>query len=171
MGVVCESTSEALRTNLVVARKLLASLIHNSGPVFLVIDGVDEISIDERGRLVTELLNLAEVCEGLRIVLSSRPEADLAHKLDNAAVLMRVHEHNQDNIADYVNHRSELMFRKLHVPEIEQIEVRKLLDPLASRAKGMFLYARLVMDMVADMHDLSEIQNELVVLPENLDAA
>ncbi len=35
----------------------------------------------------------------------------------------------------------------------------------------MFLYARIILDMVATMHDLSEMQTELAVLPESLDAA
>lgn len=35
----------------------------------------------------------------------------------------------------------------------------------------MFLYARIVLDSIATLDNLSDIQNELEVLPENLDAA
>lgn len=171
MGVVCESSAEDLKTNLASARRLLTSLIRNSSPVCLVIDGIDEISIDERQRLIPELLELVEVCEGLRIVLSSRPEADLVHKLENAAVSIRLHDHNEESISAYIRQRSHIMFEKLWVPIPEQAEIQRLLLPLGSRAKGMFLYARLVMDMVEDIQDFSEIQNELFVLPESLDAA
>jgi len=35
----------------------------------------------------------------------------------------------------------------------------------------MFLYARLIMDIIATMHDMSEMLKELAVLPETLDDA
>lgn len=170
-GIVCESTAEDLKTDIAVARNLLTSLIENSGSVCLVIDGLDEISIEERCRLVTELLELAEACEGSRIVLSSRPEADLMRRLDNTTVSIRIHDHNKDSIAAYVEHSSQQLFVDLRIPKPERVEISKLLALLATRSEGMFLYARLVMGLIADMHDLSEIQNELVVLPEDLDAA
>lgn len=171
MSIVCESSAEDLKTNLAVARSLLTSLIQSSGPTCLLIDGIDEISIDERGRLITELLELVEVYEGLRIILSSRPESDLVHKLKGAAVSIRLHDHNEESISAYVTQRSQIMFERLWIPVPEQAEIHRLLLPLGSRAKGMFLYARLVMDMIEDIQDFSEIQNELVVLPESLDAA
>lgn len=171
MGVVCESSAEDLRTNLAVAKGLLTSLIQNSGSVCLIIDGIDEISIDERHRLITELLEIVEVCEGLRVVLSSRQEADLMHKLENAVISIRLHEHNDESISAYISQRSHTIFKRLWIPIPEQAEIQRLLLPLGSRAKGMFLYARLVMDMIEDIRDFSEIQNELIVLPESLDAA
>lgn len=171
MSVVCESTCEDLKHDLAVAIELLISLIRHAGSFHLVVDGLDEISSVERERLVTGLLEVAEVCEGLRVVLSSRPEADLVRILDHTAIHIQVHEHNEGSISAYVTQRSQQMFNGLAVPKSGQIEIIKLLAPVANRAKGMFLYARLTMDMVAKMHDLSEIQDELAVLPESLDDA
>lgn len=171
MGIVCESTAEDLKTDIAVTRNVLASLIHHSGRVHIVIDGLDEISKEERGRLVTELLELIQVCEHLRIVISSRPEADLVQRLENVAVPIRIHDHNKESISAYVSQRSQQIFNTFQVSNSERYDIEKLLAVLAERSEGMFLYARLIMDMVAEIHDLSEIQTELVVLPESLDAA
>ncbi|KAI8630295.1 nacht domain-containing protein [Xylariaceae sp. FL1651] len=171
IDIICESMCEGLRSNLTTAGDLLISLIHYGRPVYFVIDGVDEVSEVERGRLVTELLRLAKACKNLRVIMSARPEADLVRLVADTAVVINVHDENEGNIQKYIDERTEHIFSFRNVFPTAQIVIRKLLEPLASRAKGMFLYARLIMDMVATLHDLSEIQKELAVLPESLDAA
>ncbi|KAI0535309.1 hypothetical protein GGR58DRAFT_529608 [Xylaria digitata] len=171
MAIVCEAICDPPRRNLTMASDLLASLIHRVGPVYLVLDGGDEISETERGRLVTVLLRLAEESEKLRIIFSARPEADLIRLLDNIAVVINVHEQNEGNIKIYIDQRMQDIFHIRRVFPAVQTEIARLLEPLVSRAKGMFLYARLIMDMVATLDDLSEIKMELAVLPESLDAA
>lgn len=169
IGAVCESMTDLC--DLIALTNLLSSLLCHIGLVYLVIDGLDEINAAERGRLTTELLRLANECKDLKIILSSRPEADLVQALDNEVITIQIHEHNESSIKGYVSQRSQDIFNSRTVLPRAQVEMRKLLAPVASSAKGMFLYARLIMDIVATMHDLSEIQNELSVLPENLDAA
>lgn len=39
------------------------------------------------------------------------------------------------------------------------------------RSKGMFLYARIVIDNVVDLTNINDIRRELRVLPEDLDDA
>lgn len=171
MDVVCESMGEDLKRNLTAAKDLLRSLILHAGSVYLVIDGIDEISQSERGRMITELLELVDSCDGLRVIISSRPEADLMRALDDTTVAIQVHENNEKNIECYVEESTQRMFKARRVLRRDQDEIRKLLAPIARRANGMFLYARLIMKMTASMYDLSEIRNELAVLPENLDDA
>lgn len=161
---------DSMRRDLSMAGDLLASLIRYSGLVYLVIDGIDEISEAERGRLVIELLRLTEECETLKVIFSSRPEADLMRLLGDTAVEVNVHDQNEGNLQNYINERTQYIFRARKVYPNAQAAIKKLLEPLVSRAKGMFLYARLIMDMVATLHDWSEIERELTVLPESLDA-
>ncbi|KAI0442354.1 hypothetical protein F4803DRAFT_519717 [Xylaria telfairii] len=171
MAIICESMCDDLKRKLTTAGDLLASLAHYVGPVYFVLDGADEISETERGRLVTELLRLAEANEELRIIFSARPEADLMRLLDKTAVAINVHDENEANIKNYVDQRTKYIFHKRQVYPKAQDVIIQLLEPLVRRAKGMFLYARLIMDLVANLHDLSEIQRELTVLPESLDDA
>lgn len=171
VDVVCESMGEELKNDLTAARDLLKALILHAGSVFLIIDGVDEISKSERGRMVTDLLGLVKSCDGLRVIFSSRPEADLTRTLADTAVAIQVHDHNEQNIEWYVKGFAEKMFKDRGILRRDRDEIKKLLAPIARRAKGMFLYARLIMNMAANMYDMSEIRNELAVLPENLDDA
>ncbi|KAH9217331.1 hypothetical protein DL95DRAFT_494393 [Leptodontidium sp. 2 PMI_412] len=171
MAIICDSLVEDIQSDLTAASNLLSSLIHYAGSVYLVVDGVDEISQAERGRLVTELLRLTKTCEKLRIILSSRSEADIVRLLGDTAVVISVHDHNEGSIKGYIDERSQNIFRTRKIFPKAQVEIRKLLVPLVSRAKGMFLYARLIMDMIETMHDMSEMLNELAVLPESLDDA
>ena len=171
MAVVCESMSESLKNNLTTTSDLLASVIRCTGHVYLVLDGVDEMSRIERGQLVTELLPLAKTNAAMKIIFSARPEADLMRLLDDTAVIINVHEQNKRNIRDYIDQRVKKMFHVRRVFPKARAVIIQLLKPLVNRAKGMFLYARLIMDMVDTAHDLSEIESELAVLPENLDAA
>lgn len=138
--------------------------------MYFVLDGADEISGRERGRLVKDLLRLTERNENVRIIFSTLPEADLMRLLHNTSVAINVHDRSEGNIKNYVDQRTKYIFRIRGVYPKAQVVIMQLLEPLVSRAKGMFLYARLIMDMVATLHDLSEIQRELAVLPESLDA-
>jgi hypothetical protein len=170
MAIVCEAfDDDDQRSNLAAAGNLLSSLITYVGSGCLVIDGIDEVDVAERCRLITELLRLVKACKEMRIVLSGRSEADLARLLDDATASIQIHNHNEGSIRGYVHERTQLILDTRKVLPQAQNETKRLLAPLAERAKGMFLYARLVMDMVETMNDLSEIQDELAVLPENLD--
>lgn len=171
VDIICESMGQDLKSNLKVAKDLLRSLILQTGSVYLVIDGVDEISISERSRMMTELLGLVKSCEGLRVIFSSRPEADLMRTLEKTTVAMQVNDHNEENIQCYVEESTERMLKDRKILRRDRNEIKRLLAPIARRAEGMFLYARLIMSMAAKMCDMSEIRNELSVLPENLDDA
>ncbi|ETS80391.1 hypothetical protein PFICI_07920 [Pestalotiopsis fici W106-1] len=169
--IICESTSEALRSDLSATGKLLSDLIHCAGPVYLVIDGIDEISEAERGRLIAEVGKIAEICVQARIILSSRPEADIVRGLGDAVTTITIQDHNEASIESYIRQRSQEIFSERQMPKSALKSILELLSPLASQAKGMFLYARLVMDMVSSMNDLSEMEEQFGVLPENLDDA
>ncbi|KAI0115612.1 hypothetical protein GGR51DRAFT_503565 [Nemania sp. FL0031] len=171
MAVACESMCDSLKSNLTTAGDLLTSLIRCAGPMYIILDGVDEISGIERFQLVTELLRLSKTDATLRIIFSARPEADLVRLLDGTAVVINVHEQNERNIQNYIDQRAEHIFHARNVFPTARSVIIQLLKPLAHRAKGMFLYVRLIMDIVATSQDLSEVERELAVLPENLDAA
>ncbi|KAF7527346.1 hypothetical protein G7054_g10484 [Neopestalotiopsis clavispora] len=170
-AIVCQSMDEHLRSDLDATSRLLSKLIIHAGPVYFVVDGVDEISRFERHRLVMELLQLSKSCSQLRIILSSRPEADLVQKLADAVESIQVDDHNEASIRSYVHQQSQQIFDGLKMRPGSPNKIRGLLSPLASKAKGMFLYARLVMNMLSSMHEYSDIEKSLEVLPENLDEA
>ncbi|KAK3378716.1 NACHT domain protein [Lasiosphaeria ovina] len=172
-SVVCQSSLEVLRNNLEAAEKLLSNLVLAcKEPVYIVVDGLDEIGEAQRCLLVQRLMTLLDVLEGLRVCMSSRPEADLKKCLaSQPKSTLRVDAENSGSIQVYVNTWTEDWLRGCHASGEFKSEIRRLLSPLAWKSKGMFLYANVVLKCVEFMDNISEIENELRVLPESLNAA
>lgn len=100
--VVCGSSRDNLRSNLEVAVKIFSSLLDCAGPVYVTIDGVDEIDERERYLLLSQLLAVSETSEQLRLFVSSRPEADLKSCLLGKAEILRVETRNAGSIHTFV---------------------------------------------------------------------
>ncbi|PQE07875.1 hypothetical protein CJF32_00003003 [Rutstroemia sp. NJR-2017a WRK4] len=170
--VLCGASRENFKSNFNVALEIFSTLLLAcSGPVFVVIDGLDEMDKTERSRLVTGLINTQAKCEQVRICFSSRLEDDLKVLLEKDAALVRVDNHNIESIYEYVRQWSEEWFLEHRVRPRDQDEMRKWLAPLPSRSHGMFLYTKVVLISLRNMTDWDEIRNALTVLPETLDDA
>ena len=61
--------------------QLFSDLIKDSGPVFVVIDGVDEIPEMERQRLLKALISQLKSCENMELLVNSRGESDISFLL------------------------------------------------------------------------------------------
>ncbi|KAK0715222.1 NACHT domain protein [Lasiosphaeris hirsuta] len=150
-SVVCESSCENPRNSLEAAEKLFSDLVLACNEhVFMVVDGLDEMGEEERCLLVKRLIALLDVLEGVRVYLSSRPEADLKKCLANQPKsTLQVHAENAGSIQVFVNKWTEDWLRDCQASE--QFAV--------------------VLIYVEFIDNISEIENELKVLPENLNAA
>ncbi|KAL9096860.1 MAG: hypothetical protein Q9165_000824 [Trypethelium subeluteriae] len=169
-AVLSQSCREDLKHNIDSATRLLTTLINCVGPVFLIIDGLDEVDELERGRFLKQLLCMSENCKDAKILVSSRPEADLEKMLDETATGLRVDHRNAQGIKAYVDGRTQSWFQERgFLPEAE-MEIKNLLAPLPSNSKGMFLYAKIVLSNIEDL-EVQEIRRELRALPESLDEA
>jgi len=137
-SVVCESSRENLRNSLDTAHKLLSDLVLAcSGPVYIIVDGLDEIGEMERCLLVKRLTTLLEVSEELRVCLSSRPEADLKTCLANQPKsTLRVDAENAGSIQVFVDRWTEDWLRECHASAKFAAEIRRLLASLAWKSKG-----------------------------------
>ncbi|KAH6876383.1 hypothetical protein B0T10DRAFT_198406 [Thelonectria olida] len=168
---LCQSSKQNLRSSLEVAGGLLESLLKCAGVVHVVIDGIDEIGQFERSKLLKELLRLGDACDECRIIISSRAEADISAILKGRTTDIQVDQRNSGSIQAFVNRRMEEWFNKnCFIPETRN-ELRGFFAPLASRAKGMFLYVKVVFGIIRFMQSVDEIRNELKRLPESLDDA
>ena len=103
-AALIELSREGLRSKIDVANQVLTTLLTCAGPVYVIVDGVDEIDEMERGRLVKQLVFLSEKCLELRVLISSRPEADLKQIFDNKVTVLSVNDHNSESIQTYVNY-------------------------------------------------------------------
>jgi hypothetical protein len=134
--VLCQSGSENLKSSVDAAANLLRTLLVCAGPTYIVIDGMDEIDEIERCRLLKQLLELSKTCKDVKILLSSRAEADITDLLKNQ-VSIRVDSRNAGSIQTFVKQRTEKWFSECNFLPEAQAEIQGLLAPLASNAKGM----------------------------------
>lgn len=148
----------------------------------------------ERRILLQQLQELDE-CTEARILFSSRPEDDIAKFLDTTAASIIVNHNNSASIQIYVNQRIQSWLDNVDFVAQARKKIRQLLSPLAAnangqypgtqqrllvlregecthadiRSKGMFLYARIILDNAELLTSLDEIEQELRVLPRDLD--
>ncbi|KAI1122695.1 hypothetical protein F5Y10DRAFT_281496 [Nemania abortiva] len=149
---------------------LLNALLIDSGPIFIVVDGLDEMEVEERRTLLQQLVGM-DGCPETRILLSSRPEDDIVGILDTKAISIYVDKRNSNSIEAYVRHRARSWIENGNFDQQAQKEIQSLLNPIAARAQGMFLYARIILDNAELLTDCQEIERELKVLPLDLNDA
>ncbi|KAH1932003.1 hypothetical protein KXV48_007907 [Aspergillus fumigatus] len=169
--VLCHLTNEQIKSNITVAVDTLKTVLKCAGPAFLIIDGLDEIEEIERGVLLKQLLRLSHECHETRIFVSSRREEDLTAILEARSEMIRVDGRNEESIQVFVDYQLKQIFQSSRFPPQIQDEIQRSLAPLASKAKGMFLYAKIVLSSIELIDDVAEICEDLSVLPEDLDDA
>ena len=135
-AALSQSSRENLRHSIDIAVSLLTTLLNCAGPVYIIIDGVDETDEIERERLLRELLGLSKNCQETKILVSSRIEADIKKKLDSTTVSIRVDYCNAGNIQAFVNSESERLFEIWSFLQDERADIERLLAPVAANAKG-----------------------------------
>ncbi|KAK5057894.1 hypothetical protein LTR84_011895 [Exophiala bonariae] len=168
--ILCQASTEVQKRSVDATANLLRTLLGCAGPTYILIDGMDEIEETERSRFLKQVLEVSRACQEVKILISSRAEADIADLLKDQ-VSIRVDSRNAGSIHTFVKRRTEEWFDKCEFLPEARDEIQGLLAPLASKAKGMFLYAEVVLSSMDSLDDIGEIREELKVLPESLDAA
>jgi nucleoside-triphosphatase THEP1 len=137
-AIVCQSDVAAVKSQIEIATALLKTVLDCAGPSHIVIDGLDEIDGIERTVLIKQLLHLSAECSELKVVFSSRGEADIARVLrDNKVTIIEAHRRNTESIEVFVDARRDDWFRERQFwPEMQE-ELTRLLNPLAAKAGGM----------------------------------
>ena len=137
-AILCQSSVKELKRDLEIAVGLLTTLLSTAGPVFIIIDGFDEIDETERAKLLHRLLELSSSCEEVKILASSRIEYDIHAILHDKAIEIRIDNRNAGSIQAFVNRRvQEWFLSRDFVPEA-RAEIMGLLAPLSSKANGKY---------------------------------
>jgi hypothetical protein len=128
------SNRRDLKSSTSFARDTLIVLLQSVEVAHIVIDGLDEI--EERGRVLQELLFVWQRCENVKILISSRKEEDIVRMLPVETKRIWIGSKNIGNLQYYVSQRIRDWFSAREFDEQTQSEIRDLLLPLASFAKG-----------------------------------
>ncbi|KAK7906557.1 hypothetical protein PG985_016294, partial [Apiospora marii] len=169
--VVCQSWTAETNQSLEGTTNFLSTILACAGPTYLILDGLDEMERIERSLLLDQLILVLESSNETRLFISSRPEADLVAKLNKRATDLPINKQNTPGIEAFVHDSMRSWFARRGFWPEEKAEIGACLKPLASKAKGMFLYASIVLSSVEDLDHIEDIRQELTVLPETLEDA
>ncbi|THY48561.1 ankyrin [Aureobasidium pullulans] len=152
-----------------VLRELLLPLISEAAGTVLVVDGLDLCARDE---YLVALACFASILEltSAKVVICGRDELDIKSRLPGSTRLEVSAARNQDDIAVYVKHHVEK--RSIYDGPISNNSntVTQIIETLINKANGMFLWARLQIDVLWDTcRTDAEIFVALKELPKNLD--
>jgi hypothetical protein len=136
-AIICGSSRSNLRSSISATKDLLVALIRAAGTVYITIDGLDEIDGVERSSLLKNLLQLINECDGAKVLISSRPEADITGMLKEKSTTLRVDDRNAGSIQRFITEHMQKWFKERDFLPEAQHEIERLLAPLASKSKGM----------------------------------
>ena len=114
---------------------LLDNILKKSPPTYFVLDGLDEVAETERPLLLRSLSKLQKF-QNLKLLISSRAEHDIALFLGSDCERLQVHESNSQDIADYVDHRTNTWLSGLDMDHGSACEVRRLTKKIAPKSNG-----------------------------------
>jgi len=134
--IVCHSSRETLKSSIEAAKGILSTLLRSAGPVYIIIDGLDEIDRLERGRLLKQILELSKDCDETKVLISSRPEADITEVLSQETTVIRVDTRNAGSIQTFVTQKTQKWFQERRFSSEAQAEIEGFLAPLSSNSKG-----------------------------------
>jgi hypothetical protein len=145
--------------------------------VWLVIDGVDECETERQPRLVRLLNRITTRCaisggSMCKVLISSRFSSVLFKLLQKKPTISLSHESEglKQAIRRYVAQRLQGLNDIIAQLEMNPADIGNLEKIIATKADGMFLYARLVLDYVSTnlFYSGDELKQSIVELPPTL---
>ena len=150
-------------------KNLLIKLLPSSKVTRIIIDGIDEISHATQQELIKNLIEIQKsVDPSCKLLVSSRDEPQIQKSLGTKNCL-NLGGKTVESIGLFIKERMKGL-QELS-PAIDAGLVKVAEKQLQDKAKGMFLYVRLVTDMLKDQMSEFDFENAINQLPEGLDEA
>ncbi|KAK1773860.1 hypothetical protein QBC45DRAFT_62980 [Copromyces sp. CBS 386.78] len=138
---------------------------------YLVLDGLDECQSDEERNIIEWLLGLVQSVLGLRVMLAGQRDnvTDRLLSSQPSISLDTATEHHHD-ITEYCQKVAEEIRRDFNAEPSLKNTIAKL---VSDGAKGMFLYAKVVLQHLLAQPSVEHLEKELKpeVFPDNLEEA
>jgi hypothetical protein len=117
---------------------VLHELLDHSGLVYLILDGLDEADERDRQLTLTTVLQLHEKCANLRVLVSSREEADIMKMLTKVAGIIKVGNRNREDIKMYVQQQGSELLKQFELDPLSKLgqEVARKIDFIVEKAEG-----------------------------------
>ena len=148
--------------NSILLQDMLIKTLQLFGRVHIVIDGIDELADREYLLRLLESLGRRCVNQAINILVVSRRESDIRKALKSFISLA---VRPSDTKADIDRYITKSIEAKLEVTEDQK---QLALRTLTQKARGMFIWVRLVIDMLRDAATTDEFEQILTTVPQDL---
>ena len=150
-------------------KKLLIQVLPTSKVARIVIDGIDEGDHATQQEILKSLIDIQKNANNYcKMLVSSRDEPQIQKSLA-AKIHVKLGEKTAEDLSLYIKDRIESLRAKFR--GIDPALVRLAEQRLHNKAKGMFLWVRLVTDTLINQTSELEIEQAIDQLPEGLDEA
>ncbi|KAI1481969.1 hypothetical protein F4774DRAFT_417330 [Daldinia eschscholtzii] len=174
-----ESDYRKLKSDCSFVLDLLCTILNSIGASYLILDGLDELNEVSWKHLLSTTLQIIEKCQETKLLISSREEREMSLRLEGKSIPLRVNSKNHQDIHAFVQFEcDDIIDEKKRYGADEQtcIRVREALETITEKSEGkrylgMFIYAKLVLQMVRDQGTLYGIETQMESLPDGLDQA
>nr|RBQ87327.1 hypothetical protein FVER53263_00165 [Fusarium verticillioides] len=154
------------------AEKVLCFLLDASThPICIFVDGLDEISDKDGYKALLDVVQRITRCRGVKVCVSSRPEAELVRRLENIKVkTLCLDDLNKPEMAVYLQKK----FEELPEEQSAGLPLKQFKNKLLEKAQGVFLWLYLasesVMHGIMNGDDRETLSKRLDELPEELES-
>ncbi|KAJ8130813.1 hypothetical protein O1611_g2810 [Lasiodiplodia mahajangana] len=171
-----EPSLKVLRTMLIGAREK-PGLLHGVPTCRILIDGLDECDPAEQKYIVEDLLQLTSANSkncNCKLLISSRDVPEISRTLwkkkRDIGVISLSQEHDSLNrtIKMFVESRLKDLVEERTSFQMGDKEVDGIVDIMTSKADGMFLWAKLVLDSLSDVDSIRELHAAITSMPREL---
>lgn len=164
--IIQEFSSQGHNPTVTRLRLLLADM--QQARVRIVIDGLDETDGENYRQIISELDRLTKLKDSsCKVLVSSRDHININKLLKHKATLSLIDEqsHMQTAIRAFVEHEIQGLRDQFKEEILDDIA-----QTLLEKAGGMFLWVRLILVTLEDVHSVQELRKAVESLPKGLDA-
>lgn len=150
-------------------KRILKQVLPTIHATRIILDGIDEYNHSEQQEILKTLLDLQKLTgDNCKLLISSRDEP-LIEKVIPSKVHFKLDGRTAQGLKLYIRDKVESLEAKFS--EIDVILFARIRERLECKAKGMFLWVRLVSTMLEQQSTEAEIEAAIDELPDGLDEA
>lgn len=150
-------------------KKILGQILPNAKYTRIIIDGIDENEFDIQQELLKILLDIQKRADhNCKLLVSSREEPQIQRNL-LPKIHLKLGERTSKGLCLYIKTKAKEI--REHFSEMDPKIVDPVEENLHNKAKGMFLWVRLVTSMLIQQTSQAELESAIDQLPEGLDEA
>ncbi|KAK4194211.1 hypothetical protein QBC40DRAFT_291183 [Triangularia verruculosa] len=151
-------------------------LLSAASPCRIIIDGVDECASQEQKFIIQDMLQLVSVdsSQNCKVLVCSRDIPEIARIMQNGAKKLATISLSDESdaishtIESFAKPKLQELVRERQTWQLSEEENSALCKKVASRAGGMMLWVRLVLESLSEVDTLRELHDAIKTMPREL---